>query len=386
MSCPWQVGCGRGRLAPWLVLDVLLPFGVTRLLLLLVGVFAAYTMSSAPNGDPWHASSHALIDAWAGWDSRWYISIVQNGYGFESQGQSAAAFWPGLPLLMKAASLLVRHADTEAIAVLGILVVNLALLVAVFYLVRLTREDFGGDVAARAALYLLVFPATVFLSAVYPHSLFLACATASFYYARHGAWWRAGLLGGFAAVTRAYGVLLVVPLAWELLRQARARGSLPRVDAVALALVPAGLLAWMAYLAWQFGKPTAFLEAQLGWGRTPTMAWQALDPYLQGYSSFYGYSGTYLDLGFAIVYGVGTVAAWRLLPRSYAVLASLLFLALISAGRLQSLMRFGTELFPLFIVLAIAGRRTWLHQALLVSGVGFATVFAVMFALHYWVA
>lgn len=382
---PSRLGLPSRSAAWWPVADVLVPFAATRLLLLLIGVFARYTMPAAANGDPWHASSHALIDAWAGWDSRWYVAIVQDGYGYQSGDQTAFAFWPGLPLLIKLATLVIGRQDTETVAVLGIVVANLALLAALFYLVRLVRQDFGATVASRAALCLLVFPASVFLSAVYPHSLFLACTTASFYYARNGAWWRAGLLGGFAAITRAYGVLLVLPLAWELGCQACAGRWRPRRDLLALSLVPAGLVTWMGYLTWQFGRPTAFLEAQLGWGRTPTPAWQALDPYLHGYSSFYGYSGTYLDLGFAGLYAIGALVAWRALPRSYAILASLLFLPLISAGRLQSLMRFGVELFPLFIVVAIAGRRTWLYQSYLVLGTGFAAVFAAMFALRYWV-
>jgi hypothetical protein len=38
------------------------------------------------------------------------------------------------------------------------------------------------------------------------------------------------------------------------------------------------------------------------------------------------------------------------------------------------------------VVLALAGRARPFDTAYLVLGMGFATVFAVMFALHYWVA
>jgi len=265
---PSRLGLPSRSAAWWPVADVLVPFAATRLLLLLIGVFARYTMPAAANGDPWHASSHALIDAWAGWDSRWYVAIVQDGYGYQSGDQTAFAFWPGLPLLIKLATLVIGRQDTETVAVLGIVVANLALLAALFYLVRLVRQDFGATVASRAALCLLVFPASVFLSAVYPHSLFLACTTASFYYARNGAWWRAGLLGGFAAITRAYGVLLVLPLAWELGCQACAGRWRPRRDLLALSLVPAGLVAWMGYLTGSSaGRRRSWRPSSAGGGR-----------------------------------------------------------------------------------------------------------------------
>ncbi len=291
---------------------------------------------------------------------------------------------------------MLHRGDSESLALIGIAIANLALIVAVFYLVRLGREVVGNDSARRAGLYLLIFPSTLFLSAVYPHSLFLACAIASLYYARHAAWWPAGLLGAVATLTRPVGVLLIAPLLWECVTQAgpatrsfaqRLRQRLAQpLPLLALAPVPLALLAWMTYLGVHFGAPLAFLDAQRAWNRAPTAPWHILDPYLQGYSSVYGYSTTYLDLGFGILYVVLVVLAWRLLPRSLALFATLLLLVPISTGSTQSLMRFGLELFPIFLVLGVLGRRHWFHQSFAILSLGFATVFTVMFALHYWVA
>jgi hypothetical protein len=382
-------GALRGVLTSWTVLDVLLPFGVTRLVLVLVGLFAQYTMAGAPDSDHWRASSHAIVNAWAGWDSRWYIEIVQGGYTTQpnADGQLPIAFWPGLPLLMKLGSLLVGRADTEALAVVGIVVANLALLLALLGLVGLARLDFGADVGGRVGLYLLVFPASVFLSAVYPQSLLLAAAAGSFLAARRGAWWMAGILGAVAALARAYGVVLLVPLGYELWRQTRGARPGARVAAAApLALVPLAVLAWAGFVGWQYGSPQALVEAQRAWGRAPTAPWQIFEPYVSGYNSVYGYRGTFLDLGFLVLYALGTVATWRLLPRSYALLATALFLVPLATGSTQSMMRLLLENFPLFLVLALAGRARPFDAAYLVLGMGFATVFAVMFALHYWVA
>jgi Mannosyltransferase (PIG-V) len=380
------------------VLDVLLPFAVSRVFLAAAGLFARYTMPAAPGwagGGGWQASTHAWINAWADWDSRWYVGIVENGYSFQrGGGESSVAFWPGLPLLMKLGSLLLGRGDSEAIAAVGILISNLALLAAVFFLVRLGREETDPASAARAAFYLLVFPTTLFLSSVYPQALFLALAVASTYYARHGARWRAGGLAAMAALTRPYGALLLVPLAWELAasrpageRAGWAAHARRLAGALApLALVPAALLAWVAFQAWRFGDPLAFLEAQRGWNRAPSAPWQILEPYFQGRAVLYGFADTWLDLAFMLGYAVAIVAAWRCLRPSYALLATLLFLAPLATGSTQSMTRLGLELFPMFLVLGLAGRQRWYHQAYAVASIAFATLLTLMFALHYWVA
>jgi len=89
-------------LSAWPFQDVVLPFAVTRVLLVLAGFFALYTMPAAANGDPWQASPHALVNAWASWDSRWYLQIAQQGYTLtpDADGQLPAAFWPALPVLL----------------------------------------------------------------------------------------------------------------------------------------------------------------------------------------------------------------------------------------------------------------------------------------------
>src|SRR5205823_12567900 len=54
-----------------------------------------------------------------------------------------------------------------------------------------------------------------YLSAIYPESVFLACAIACISYARQRRWWIAGLCGALASLARIQGFLLVVPVVWE---------------------------------------------------------------------------------------------------------------------------------------------------------------------------
>ena len=80
------------------------------------------------------------------------------------------------------------------------------------------------------------------------------------------------------------------------------------------------------------------------------------------------------------------LASWWLVRPSYAAFLSALLVAALSTGALLSIGRFAVGWFPVFMVLAIAGRRPIVDRGLLVAGAGLATLFMVMFAQWYWVS
>jgi hypothetical protein len=51
-----------------------------------------------------------------------------------------------------------------------------------------------------------------------------------------------------------------------------------------------------------------------------------------------------------------------------------------------SMPRFLLVMFPMYLVLAILGRRTAIHETLLVVGMGLSGLFMVLYAQWYWVA
>ena len=164
---------------------------------------------------------------------------------------------------------------------------------------ELGRARVGRPSAARMAVYALAFaPMAFFLSAVYSESLYLALSIGLFWSAREGRWGYVGLLGALASATRSTGVVLLVPalilylygprrdrapdrpaVAPRRLRPAAprsrsarcSRGSTPRYrlrpDALWLALVPAGLVLYGAYLGASGGDALAPLSAQGDWSR-----------------------------------------------------------------------------------------------------------------------
>jgi len=175
-------------------------FGVIALSLATVGI---------DRGLPMPRNAPPLLAGLLRWDSQHYAYIVEHGYD-----RVRTAFFPLYPLLVKGLSLVIGN-----VFVAGVVLSNVALLVALGYLYALTRAMHGEATARRAALYLAGAPAAVFFSAMYTESLFIALAAATLYHARKGHWARAACAGALAAATRNTGVVLSTVIVLEALRQ-----------------------------------------------------------------------------------------------------------------------------------------------------------------------
>jgi hypothetical protein len=321
------------------------------------------------------------LSSFAQWDAEHYVRIALDGYVFEVDDFSNIPFFPLYPWLMRVGATAIGRVDEAGAALAGLLISNVALVVALVYLAALVSRDISPEAAGRSLLYLLVLPTTLFLSAVYAESLFLATSAATLYHARSGEWYRAGVAGALAALTRPFGFLLLVPLAIEMLRQRPAPRAAP-----ALALVPLGLGAYFLYLWWRFGDPYIYFRASEVWGRELEAPWDTLLGYLRGPLSLFDWPYSVVDLTSVLVLTVLAVLAWRMLPLSYAAYASVGLVFSLSSGIAWfSAARHGLALFPLLIVVAMLGRWKAFHWAwLLLSGV-LAAAFMARFAAGYWV-
>ncbi|MBA2432131.1 MAG: hypothetical protein H0V56_08455 [Chthoniobacterales bacterium] len=388
-------------LQTWPVRDVVVPFVVTRIVLVIIGWLAMQALQGLPaTPGAWevkvdgqlgriasHVSPHIypLVNMWARWDSGWYHSVAKYGYQFTPGKQSSAAFFPLYPMAMRAAHLVIPGSSDLGWFVSGIIVANLSLLVALFYLVRLVRLDFGAGPARRVGVYLLVFPTTFFLSAVYSEATFLAVTVAAFYHARRGQWWIAGALGGLAALTRSPGILLCVPLLIEYMAQRDYQLRRIRFDVAALALVPLCLAGLFLYFQWRFGNAFATRDSQAAWGEgwgVLSWPWQ---PFVQMAQQKL-VAKDLIDLTFALVLLALSVVAAIWLRASYGVYAVLSYWFVTAWGSLASVPRYALAVFPIFLVLALLGRNRIFHQAYLVSACALSAFFMMMFAVWRWVA
>lgn len=385
----------------WPVHDVFVPFLATRVMLALVGWLALQSFENLPampgawelkaNGQGGPASPHLsrtslpLLNIWSRWDAGWHQSLAKNGYHFVPGRQSNTAFFPAYAMLIRAAHCF-APAETEASWFLcGVIVSNLALLVALYYFVLLIRLDFDEGTAARAVLYLLVFPTTFFFSAVYSESVFLAAAIAGFYYARTNRWVAASMLAAVATLTRAPGILLFLVFLTEYLAQRRFRWREVRINIAALALIPAALGAQMLYFHLRFGNVMAVKDAQMAWGGEwgrLVWPWQPVIRLLQQPWMF----NDVMNFSATAVFLVLTVLAAVRLRASYGVYAVSCYCFITAWGTLESMPRYVLMIFPAFILLAGLGRNPLFDRLYLCIASALAAFLMARFSLWRWVA
>jgi len=280
----------------------------------------------------------------------------------------------------------------------GFVVSNVALLVGLVLLYRLTAELFAGGgrgerMARRTVLYLCLFPTSFFLFSPFSESLFLALAVGSLYAARHRAWLLAGSLGACAALTRSVGITLCAVLAVEAVHQlaadrraGRAWRIAPMLGRVLACAAPAlGTGTYLAYWQWRAGDALMPFHAQGGWERDlswpTTTLWRAAQ---LGTDYVGSYPGGYLSLDL-LLFAVALVAAgWvvlrtRPLFGAYVGLSLLFALLFVFDGRpLMSTPRFLLVIFPLFWALARFAERWRAHDVVVaLSAAGLSLVGAL---------
>ncbi len=371
----------------------------------------------------------------ARWDGAWYLVIAHYGYRPDLGTFTAprTAFFPAYPLALRAISTLGVPA-----VLAGVLVSLAALAGALYGIHRLTTLELArsGRVrgerlsdAARLAVLLSAFaPMAVFLSAVYSESLYLALSVGVFWSARQGRWMWVGVLGALAAATRSTGLLLALPAAMiylygpredrppDLRRSGRARllgRYRVRRDVLWLALLPAGVFLYGAYLALDGGQALAPFHAQEVWGRHfagPYVGvWDGVKAAFEGArqllsfqrhhvyfpaapgSPFVSAGHNVLLLVFLVAAIPAVIGVARLLPAAYGVyVIAALALPLsypVSSQPLMSLPRFLVVLFPLRIWAAVwLIERPRLRMPALVLSAALMALFAAQFATWHWVA
>ncbi|MEU3607963.1 mannosyltransferase family protein [Streptomyces sp. NPDC035033] len=252
--------------------DVLALYLLTRVALLLTAYCTAWLFPRDPEARL--PGSFAVVVG--RWDWNHYLHIARDGYfpddpaARPEQGDNREAFFPGFPLALRAARLLVG--DWTAA---GLAVSLLAGAVAVLALGRVARHHLPETAdSRRAVLLLLVSPCAVFLAVGYTESLFLAFALPAWLAARRDAWRLASLLAAGATTVRVTGLFLVAALVVHFARTARRRGAARTFPWLAVPVLPPLLYAW--YLHGHTGDWMAWKHAQeRGWYRQFHAPWES---------------------------------------------------------------------------------------------------------------
>ena len=321
-------------------------------------------------------SANPLLGALAHWDAEAYVDVARGGY--EGAGRATnAAYSPLFPLLMRAVGTLFGG-GTDALIVGGVLVANAALVVGVVALARLAATRVDDSSAMRSAAYVLVFPTTIFLSAPYAESLFIALAVLSALEAQRARLWRSGTYAALAALTRPFGALALLPLAFAAWR-ARRTGGIAALAPVALA--PLAFFGWSAYLWAISGDPLQVVHVYAAWGSAPRSPLGAITDLFD--PTVYGFPWVVLGL-FALFVGLAA-ASWRVVGPEFGAYATAMLLVVASSGSLTSSMRYELAIFPAFIVLGVVTRRAAIRLIWVAASTALALILAAMYALQFWI-
>ncbi|HEY0003506.1 MAG TPA: mannosyltransferase family protein, partial [Pyrinomonadaceae bacterium] len=296
-------------------------------------------------------ASRAMVYA----DGLWYVNIAFKGYErqpFEASQEHNWAFFPLYPLLLHLAAQV-----TGEYALTGAALSNIFLLLALVLLHKTVRA-FGYDegCADRTSFYVAAFPASYFFSLPVTESLFLFLSVGSFFAAKRGRWWLGGLLGALSSATRAAGILLFPALLLLYWQTHRGRDFWRR-ELLGLMLAPLGLAAFMLYLYLITGNALAFLQVQAAWGHRAGFFLRPLFDYLLNPLEV-SVRWDFRLLNFAAA-TLALVCGLLLLKRSEWALSLYTLASVIvplSAMMLQSNARYVATIFPVFLMLALAGK------------------------------
>jgi Mannosyltransferase (PIG-V) len=335
----------------------------SRLMVLAVSVTAAAIWSYGDLKD-------SFLNRWTQWDVDLFIEIAKYGYrGDPGRPQDAGlpAFFPGLPMLIRAVHVVVPSWELSALLI--------SLVAGAVALVALAR--LGG---IRASVALVLSPYAVFLFAGYSEALFLAFALPAWSFARRRRWEPAVLCAMGAACVRVTGLFLAVALIVEFVLADRRWRFAPLLVMPFLPVVAYTVYQWRRtgdWLAWQHAQ-------QEGWGRSLAWPWEAFHTTWQAaFGDHNEFTGAFRVELVAAVVGVA-LTGWLLWRRRWpeAVYVGLPLASLLTSAFYLSIGRATLLWWPLWI--AVGSLRRPVYVLLLLLSVPLLVEEIVLFTSGAW--
>jgi Gpi18-like mannosyltransferase len=308
----------------------------------------------------WHFGTNAedggFVEAFCRWDCEWYAGIVADGYDRYPVQDGPRyignwAFFPLYPLVVKGAAT-VLPLPIEAVAMIVSAVLSVGTCLVAWPLL-------GRDRATHAIFcaFVLAGPFSMYFTTFLTESLFVLLCVAVVAACRRGDLLLAAALCALASATRIIGVFLVLLIAWRMFEEHRRDGGtllglparvLSRPDwLVAIFVAPAGLFAYMLFLAMHMGDGFAFAHVQRAWNRDFAMPWQHLWQSLVNFGGGSTWWPRHWQLNALAALAAIGVAIWIAARRQLGLAAFLLVSVLLplSSG-VASQVRFLTAMLP----------------------------------------
>lgn len=342
----------------------------------------------------WEIPLELRAPLYAKFDSGWYLSIIEWGYGPPPPDGKASshAFFPLYPMAAK-----VLH-KTFAIDGFhaGLLVTYACLFLALPLFWREGVARLGEQKAWEAVVFLLVFPVSFFFSAVYAESMFLLFALLSFREARAGRTAAACLWAALLGLTRASAVAAAPALFLAALenKDKDEPGGRRFSRALAVGATPiAVVFGWIYGMGWVKGEPGLYFRSMGG-------GWHRAASSLTGASEFFSETRLAVEQGrlwsepihlleLSAVAVVAVLAAWLLARRRWsdAAWAAGAVALPVSTGLPGGIPRFLLVVYPIYFAMAEStGRSPWARRAAWLVSCGMLLWACARFVNWYWVS
>jgi hypothetical protein len=352
----------------------------------LKGPFAGSTLRPAQTPPskifPYHSAAAYRVPwlaVWQRFDTNWYLSIAEEGYGSIN---GDVHFPPFFPLLIRALKPLIGNAYLAAL-----LIANLATLYAIKLLYEVYLEWGNTSSAKRSIALFLLYPTSFFLFAAYSESLFLMATLLSLRYMRAHLWALAGFWCFCALLTRLQGIALILPMLYMMWLDR----PLLRKPAHQVGLMLPGLGGlFYLYLRSQqaTGNVIPLVESELHARLVPPWGnyWYAVETFLSGHFTLVDFLNWIAVTLFTIL----LVTGWRRIPTEYNLFtaASLLILLarLVETQPLVSMTRYTLTLFPAFFVLSLASEDSRVRRLIVYTFIPLNLYLSAQFFSWGWVA
>jgi hypothetical protein len=322
------------------------------------------------------------------WDGQNYLGLAE--YGYDGFLLEAWAFYPLLPMLMRAGHVVV-HSYFGA----GMLVLSLAAFGFLWFYVRLGCELLPANGALLAALLVLCFPTAFFLATIYTEALFLCLLFGFLYFFEVRRSLVCLVFAFLLPLCRAQGFFLPVALigyvAWQYWR---GREALPPWRLVTLALVAfaLGIGSCLLFYKVAVGDALAAFHAQQNYIFANRLSnlfapLHFLRMMQTPSEEFFAYRCGIVDRGFIVLMLAAIPLVLRLRNRLWSMLYLVLAVVPALMGEAGSYARFALVAFP-FVSFALvhwlAGQREWVFW-LAAASAAVQGVFIYRFAVNLWV-
>ena len=195
-----------------------------------------------------------FITAQANFDGVHYLKIASKGYE-----QYTQAFFPLYPLSIHYVS---RFFNTVNYLIVALLISNIFFFFGLFIFKKYLEQFLPKEKVFWTIIFLLTFPTSFFLHAVYPHGLFIFALASSLLFMRKKKYLLASFAAALSSTIRLIGIFIFIPFLLTIFNDKKRK-----IIHFLYALTPfIGLAAYSIYLYKTTGDPFYFFNSQPAFG------------------------------------------------------------------------------------------------------------------------